>query len=1305
MPGKKKVKKLDPSMYSTASKPKEVRVTKEAEEKLKEIVDKQTTQIAEGSGNQGGKASLRTTRMISRLVGKLLKDGFKLSDIESGLRVGIAKGGCEKEIDKRTLDWLCSHVTPLPSVFAVHVATTDVESKLTLQKNVKKPIIDNTQRDKETEEKQKHLAQQTANAQTAKKQKEDADRAGALEYILSMQDQEEESDEDWDAVLSRNINYGSKAPDKGNPQSTSLAPKEVPILAVPAGLTLPEEQAFITEKYISTRLAASNPSATKDTKSECGKMLVFIKNILDRYELREAALKEAFEEEKKKNPQEKKEKTVEKPVEKQPESDDDEAIPFDMEEECEDMIRTKLPIITDAEMKKVLEELGFRSSQDIPMQPKTVLQKYCSKHGYRLGFKEVGSKIYSVDLTPKKGSPAIYEDEAAEASHDTVEGHNRAACHALFSISQTDTVPYFCLLPETNVEQWREYFINHQLQPSSSSTNDLPSKIAALYPAQPPPKDCLYSLHRASADSTRPVPSADTPLTHEEQRVSNEMIVERKNAKIPETIRKVREGLPAAGVREEILGHLKDRDMLVVAGETGCGKTTQVPQYILDSVIDAGEGGRSFVICTQPRRLAATSVATRVSDERGEERIGGRGSRVGYHVRFDATCHKGTRLLFCTTGILMRRLAGNKHLANVSHVIIDEVHERSLEIDFLLSQLREISFYRRSNGLLPLKVILMSATVDPGLFSTYCNSCPIVTVSGRTFPVTTHFLEDVYDMQQYELDPHSNAALKHKDHRDIIDEDWETDPLNRRYKSEKYESYSLSTRRNISYLDESQVDYDLIVSTVTYIDSECSDGAVLVFLSGFADICNVRDMLKGSKKSASWWVIPLHSTIPQEEQQQAFVTPPEGTRKIVLATNIAETSITVNDVVYVVDTGKVKQTQYDATTGLSSLKETWISKANGKQRRGRAGRVQPGTCFALYTADRHSTLDAFETPEISRVPLTEICLNSLVLYPEVSASEMLAKVIQPPPEPAVEKAVSELHEVGAMYENQLTVLGKHLAGLPVDVKIGKLLLISVVLGVVSPALTVAAVLGYKSPFMNGSSAAKKRLSEDHQSDHLAFVKVYDGWVRAKQNREGSAYCRKHMVSVSVLEMIRDLRKQLAFALSDGGLIPKNYDSTTEDAWWNGNQAKPNVLKAALCFALDPNVATVKKELQTHSIWLNKQHEVFIHQSSALSSVKVTRHPYIVYHTLINTSKAFATDCTVLPLAVLLIFSSSLDIVHRERGAWVDEWLWVPVPASFAVMASSLRTVINTFLTNMLDGAVSREATAALAPVVAFLEEN
>lgn len=366
-----------------------------------------------------------------------------------------------------------------------------------------------------------------------------------------------------------------------------------------------------------------------------------------------------------------------------------------------------------------------------------------------------------------------------------------------------------------------------------------------------------------------------------------------------------RKKLPVWKFKDELLSAIDIHQVIIICGETGCGKSTQIPAYILEHELSNGRSCK--VYCTEPRRISAVSLARRVSEELGEKKhdVGTSRSLVGYAIRLESHMTTQTRLVYATTGIVMRMLERSNDLGNITHLVLDEIHERSIDSDFLLIVLRKL-MTRRPN----LKVLLMSATVDAQHFSNYLNAAPIMNVPGRTFPVETRYLEDAVEATEFSDQDISVCGPQVED-----DDDNEENVANiaaKRSSVGDLQGYSAKTRSTIAKMDEYRIAYDLIVkllSTIATSDTYASySKAVLVFLPGIAEIRRLNDMLLNHRSFAKgWYIYPLHSTIAMEEQEQAFLVPPKGIRKIVLATNIAETGITIPDVTCVIDTGKHKE--------------------------------------------------------------------------------------------------------------------------------------------------------------------------------------------------------------------------------------------------------------------------------------------------------------------------------------------------------------------------------------------------------------
>jgi ATP-dependent RNA helicase DHX29 len=467
----------------------------------------------------------------------------------------------------------------------------------------------------------------------------------------------------------------------------------------------------------------------------------------------------------------------------------------------------------------------------------------------------------------------------------------------------------------------------------------------------------------------------------------------------------------------------------------------------------------------------------------------------------------------------------------------------SIDTDFLLIILRSL-LERRPE----LKVILMSATVDANKFSRYLDNAPIMTVPGRTFPVQTKYLEDAIELTHY-AGPTEKAQSdgRTSDDDDEITSDKSGIPS-------KLPGYSPATRNALSNYDEYAIDYDLIVSLIEAVayDPQLSrfSSAVLVFLPGIAEIRQLNDLLGGHPSfNRQWLIYPLHSTISNEDQQAAFLMPPPGVRKIVLATNIAETGVTIPDITCVIDTGKHKEMRFDERRQLSRLTQSFISRANAKQRRGRAGRVQEGLCFHLFTKFRHDTLMTDQqTPEMLRLSLQDLVMRTKICKLG-DIEETLSQALDPPSSRNIRRAIDALIEVDALTPGEdLTALGRQIAKLPLDAHLAKLVLLATAFSCVDVAITIAAILSSKSPFLTPFGAKQRadiaRLAfKKGDSDLLTTYNAYRAWrdVCTTPGRSETQFCHKNFLSPQNLGNIEDLKAQLLSSLVEAGFIALSPD--------------------------------------------------------------------------------------------------------------------------------------------------------------------
>eukprot|EP00026_Physarum_polycephalum_P001466 Phypoly_transcript_01468.p1 GENE.Phypoly_transcript_01468~~Phypoly_transcript_01468.p1 ORF type:complete len:1115 (-),score=201.06 Phypoly_transcript_01468:28-3165(-) len=784
-------------------------------------------------------------------------------------------------------------------------------------------------------------------------------------------------------------------------------------------------------------------------------------------------------------------------------------------------------------------------------------------------------------------------------------------------------------------------------------------------------------------------------------------------------LKKVREKLPVFVTRERFLETLAKNQVVVLTGETGSGKTTQIPQYIMEQMVVSMKGAECNIVCTQPRRIAAVSVAQRVSEE-WTGLPGKAGGVVGYHIRHEAKASGATRLLFCTTGILLRRLAADPEMEGVSHVVVDEVHERNMDTDFLLILLRDMLPRRRN-----FKLVLMSATLDAKKFSQYFNGAPVFSVAGFTHPVTEFFLEDVLSITGND---YKNTQLQDADD---IDETPTDDATN------------TTTTTTNKKEDKPQIDYEVMVDLVWNVIDKKNQGAILIFMPGLAEILNLVDMLENNSRNRNkqCLVYPLHSSLPPHQQEAIFARPPPGKTKIIVSTNIAETSVTIDDVTVVIDSGLANQSQYEWANSTNRLVMSYVSKAALRQRMGRAGRTSPGICYRMFYKKKLKEMADSEVPEIVRAPLQQLCLQVKLLAQGYKGGiyDFLSKALDPPPRDSVLAAVTELRMLHAVSgtDESLTPLGHHLAQLPVDIYIGKLLLYGCVFRCVDPILTIAATLSHRSPFFKG--APIQSFDNLGKSDMVLMWKAYDGWCNAKANNMEKAYCNEKMLSIASLRTISELKIQFAEILGDIGFLPsglrrktiskfqeKGYDGVLQATgeMHNLNSKSIKMVRAIVCAGLYPHVARVDTPEQMYQASVSgavavahnpkdlrlvtkNRERVFLHPSSVNFSQGDYESPWLVYHTKLHTSKVYLRETTMAPPYSLLLFSfgTTITVQHEQELIIVDDWIKFNAPARIAVLVKEIR---NEFL-QLLDAKIKEPefdiSTSDLVDVVTKLIMN
>jgi len=546
-------------------------------------------------------------------------------------------------------------------------------------------------------------------------------------------------------------------------------------------------------------------------------------------------------------------------------------------------------------------------------------------------------------------------------------------------------------------------------------------------------------------------------------------------------IKRDQSNLPIKQYEEEIINTVRHHQKVIIAGDTGCGKSTQVPQYLLSA-------GFTKIACTQPRRIACISLAKRVSFETLSEYM----ADIAYQVRFESSKNKVTKVLFLTEGLLLRQFQSDPTLSMYNIIVVDEVHERHINGDFLLGVLKCLLEQRKD-----LKLILMSATINIELFTSYFKDAHVIQVPGRLYPIDMHCLSHCVEGSS---------------------EDSRFDPS--------------------PYLKVMQL------IDKKYPSSERGD--LLVFMSGMAEISAVVESAKEySMKSKSWIVLPLHSSLSIEDQDKIFDIAPEGVRKCIVSTNIAETSITIDGVRFIADSGKVKEMTYDAQFKMKRLQEFWISQASAEQRKGRAGRTGPGVCFRLYSQEDYNAFAEYSTPEIHRLPLDTLVLQmaSLGLHDATRFP-----FLESPEKSNIVNAAYFLREQNAVTnEGKLTPLGNMLSRLPVDIVIGKMLIMGSLFDLVDPILIIAAALSVQSPLTKkfGSESdfdveqRRKEFYSPH-GDPFTLLRAYDEWILVKADRSMSSkkWCKRRGFEEQRFYEMSKLKRQFEDLLKDHSLLRK-----------------------------------------------------------------------------------------------------------------------------------------------------------------------
>ncbi len=655
--------------------------------------------------------------------------------------------------------------------------------------------------------------------------------------------------------------------------------------------------------------------------------------------------------------------------------------------------------------------------------------------------------------------------------------------------------------------------------------------------------------------------------------------------------------LPITARKDDIVAAIRANQVVIIAGETGSGKTTQIPKMCLE----AGLGIEAKIGCTQPRRVAALSISRRIADELNVNW----GGAVGCKIRFDDRSSPQTYIKLMTDGILLAETQGDSSLSEYNCIIIDEAHERSLNIDFLLGHLKGLLARRQD-----LKLIITSATIDTATFSRAFNDAPVIEVSGRLYPV-----EVVYA-------PFDEASEE---------------------------------RGDVTYIDAA-------VRAAEQALCEPGQGDVLIFMPGERDIRETCDLLEG-RFGREAEIIPLFGLLSAADQQRVFALSPR--RKIVVATNIAETSLTIPGIRYVIDSGLARISRYNPRTRTRRLPVEPVSQSSANQRKGRAGRMQDGICIRLYSEEDFAERPAYTPPEIQRANLAEVILHMKAFrFGDIETFPF----VNPPPPNAIDGGYRLLQELGALDEaRQLTPLGENLSRLPIDPTLGRMLLQSQHEHATRELLIIAAGLSIQDPRerpldrKEAAAAAHKRFL-DPQSDFLALLKIWDAvhdeWEKLRTQNQRRRFCKANFLSYLRMREWQDLHAQLHGALEELGRFKLNESNADYAA-----------IHRSILAGLLAHVAT-RKERNVYQGVGNRQLALFpgsalfdrnerpqknspAHKGSPpprppSASVSTAQPPWIVAGEIVETSQLFArTVAGIDPLWIVQLAPHLCQVTYQN----------------------------------------------------------
>ncbi|KAK8716454.1 hypothetical protein V6N13_043762 [Hibiscus sabdariffa] len=712
-------------------------------------------------------------------------------------------------------------------------------------------------------------------------------------------------------------------------------------------------------------------------------------------------------------------------------------------------------------------------------------------------------------------------------------------------------------------------------------------------------------------------------------------------------INEERSKLPIAVFGDAVTSALESNQVILISGETGCGKTTQVPQFLLDYMWGKGEACK--ILCTQPRRISATSVSERIAYERGESI----GDNIGYKIRLESKGGRHSSIVFCTNGVLLRVLVSSSRskredISDMTHIIVDEIHERDCFCDFMLAIIRDI---------LPsyphLRLVLMSATLDSERFSQYFGGCPIIRVPGFTHPVKCFYLEDVLSILKSTYDNHlisPNASSQDED-PELTEED----------------KIALDEAINLAWSsDEFDPLLDLVSvegwSKVHNYQHSLTGLTPLMVFAGKGRVEEVRmllslgvdcDLISKYGRSALDWAA-------QKDKQEAA----DIIKEHIGSSQDNDGGQQLLDKYIASDSGRMKEKSYDPYNNVSTLQSSWVSKASAKQRQGRAGRCQPGICYHLYSKLRAASMLDFQVPEIKRMPIEELCLQVKLLDPDCKVEDFLQKTLDPPVSEAVHNAIRVLQDIGAFTQDEeLTELGEKLGYLPVHPLTCRMLFFAILMNCLDPALTLACASDFKDPFLlpmrpnerQKATAARHELASLYggQSDQLALIAAFECWKNAKRQGLEEHFCSQYFVSSSTMNMLSGMRIQLQGELIRHGFIPDNVSSCSLNANNRG------ILHAVLVAGLYPMVGRVLPPKQDKQMIIEAVNGSKVQLStrsvnSKLPPSQPDEWPLIIYDEITRGDRGmYIRNCTVIGPLPLLFLATEIAVAPMEGNGEDD----------------------------------------------------